>query len=78
MLGLGLPESTEPEPATSPALEVLEYEQFARSKSPRMDRRGIKYRVGQVVKHRKYGYRGIIVGWDRQAKAITSLAMHRT
>lgn len=25
--------------------------------------------MGQVVKHKRYGYRGVIVGWDAQAAA---------
>jgi len=58
----------------SPAVEVLQYRDpkgwFAGSteirdpKSPR-----VKYQVGQVVRHRKWGYRGIIIGWDTIAKA---------
>ncbi|XP_060557516.1 F-box only protein 21-like [Ruditapes philippinarum] len=29
----------------------------------------VKYRIGQVVKHKRWGYRGVIVGWDEFAKA---------
>jgi len=38
----------------------------------------IKFRVGQVVKHKKYGYRGVIVGWDDTCRATTMwrMAMH--
>merc|ERR1712178_89766 len=38
----------------------------------------IKFRVGQVVRHKKYGYRGVIVGWDDTCKATTMwrMAMH--
>ena len=28
----------------------------------------VKYRVGQVIKHKLWGYRGIIIGWDEVAK----------
>ncbi|KAI9773438.1 MAG: hypothetical protein M1840_007654 [Geoglossum simile] len=27
-------------------------------------RQGVKYKVGQVFRHRRYGYQGIITGWD--------------
>ena len=29
----------------------------------------VKYRIGQVVKHTKYGLHGVIIGWDSTAKA---------
>uniref|UniRef100_A0A915NUT6 Hemimethylated DNA-binding domain-containing protein n=1 Tax=Meloidogyne floridensis TaxID=298350 RepID=A0A915NUT6_9BILA len=29
----------------------------------------IKYKVGQVVKHKLHNYRGVIVGWDEKVKA---------
>jgi hypothetical protein len=58
----------------SPALEVMKYREnqqfFGQStivrypKSPH-----IKFRVGQVVKHKKWGYRGVIIAWDETAKA---------
>jgi len=32
----------------------------------------VKYRVGQVVRHRQFGYRGVIVGWDAVAKVSRS------
>ena len=35
---------------------------------PRRERRGVRYRIGQVIRHKKHGYRGVIVGWDKQAK----------
>jgi len=28
----------------------------------------VKFRVGQVVHHRRFGYRGVIIGWDPVAK----------
>ena len=30
----------------------------------------VKFRVGQVIKHKRWGYRGVIVGWDPVAKVI--------
>lgn len=66
--------------AESPAVEVLKRKyawgksgHFASSLEPRYPRPShIKYRIGQVVKHRKWGYRGVIVGWDPLAKAPPS------
>lgn len=29
----------------------------------------IKFRVGDVIKHRIHGYRGVIIGWDEKAVA---------
>ena len=26
----------------------------------------VQYRVGQVVKHKLWGYHGVIIGWDEQ------------
>lgn len=43
---------------------------FAASAVPRNPRPAhIKYRIGQVIRHKTYGYRGVIVGWDATAKA---------
>ena len=51
---------------------VPEEEYFAASRTPRHPRpTSVKYRIGQVVKHRKYGYYGVIVGWDEVAKVST-------
>ena len=30
----------------------------------------VKWRVGQVVRHIKYGYRGVIIGWDEYCKVF--------
>lgn len=61
----------------SPAIEVISYKDpqgfFAESTEPRDPRPpSVKYRVGQVVKHKRWGYRGIIIGWDEVAKAPES------
>eukprot|EP01147_Barroeca_monosierra_P001770 gene1769-4882_t len=53
----------------SPLPPVHPSEYFSRSKDPRLDRSPIQFRVGQVIRHKVYGYRGIIVGWDTVAKA---------
>lgn len=42
---------------------------FGSSLEPRLSRSSIKYRVGQVIRHKKYGYRGVIVGWDKECRA---------
>jgi len=70
-------EVTEEDLAESPAVEVLQQVDpngyFAGSVSPRSPRPPkVKYRVGQVIRHKKWGYRGVIVGWDAQAKAPES------
>ena len=36
--------------------------------------RSVKYRIGQVVRHKVLGYRGVIVGWDAVAKVIMTTA----
>ena len=41
---------------------------FARSKTPRTNRPAhVKLRVGEVVRHKRQGYYGVIVGWDEHA-----------
>lgn len=58
----------------SPATEVYymreKYGYFATSPNVRSSRSEyVKYRVGQVIQHKLYGYRGVIVGWDEIASA---------
>ncbi|CAD5116031.1 DgyrCDS4963 [Dimorphilus gyrociliatus] len=58
----------------SPAVEVRKMKDpngyFASSPEVRSPRPAhVKYRIGQVMKHKKWGYRGIIVGWDVRARA---------
>jgi len=58
----------------SPALEVIKFRKtqlfFGQStvvrypKSPH-----VTFRVGQVVKHKTWGYRGVIIAWDETANA---------
>nr|CAD7392023.1 unnamed protein product [Timema cristinae] len=59
----------------SPAIEVLQYRErtghFASSPEPRTVRPlHLRYRVGQVVLHKTLGIKGVIIGWDLQAKMI--------
>mmetsp|Transcript_17108 Transcript_17108/g.44555 ORF Transcript_17108/g.44555 Transcript_17108/m.44555 type:complete len:239 (+) Transcript_17108:60-776(+) len=56
-------------PPKSRAVEVERHEWFAGSRRARTSRRGVKFRVGQVFIHKKYRYRGVIVGWDAVPKA---------
>lgn len=56
------------------AKEVMKYQNsaghFAYSPKPRRNRpEKVKYRVGQVFKHKWLGYHGVIIGWDEHAKA---------
>ena len=58
----------------SPALEVMKYQVtqqfFGQSTIVRyLKAPHIQFRVGQVVKHKKWGYRGVITAWDETAKA---------
>jgi hemimethylated DNA binding protein len=58
----------------SPAIEVIKFRNpegyFASSTERRSPRpANIKYRVGQVVRHKFGKYRGVIIGWDTVAKA---------
>jgi hemimethylated DNA binding protein len=34
----------------------------------RGDRSGVKFSVGQVFIHKKFGYRGVVYGWDRECQ----------
>lgn len=34
----------------------------------REDKSGVKYAVGQVFMHKKYGYRAVVYGWDRECE----------
>jgi len=57
-----------------PAVEVFRFRDkdghFGQSPEPRDVRPPhVQYRVGQVIKHKKWGYRGVIIGWDETARA---------
>lgn len=75
-LDLLKPVPVDPGQGESIATEVFKYREeinsghFASSTEPRKTRKPIvKFRVGQVVKHKLFGYRGVIVGWDETAQA---------
>nr|CAG4643126.1 EOG090X047D [Ilyocryptus agilis] len=58
----------------SPAKEVFEFREkessyFASSEVPRYNRRGVIFRIGDVVVHKEKGFRGVVVGWDNEARA---------
>lgn len=60
-----------------PAVEVLRRDHplgyFAASTQQRRYRTSlVQYRVGQVVRHTEYGFRGVIVGWDETCQAPRS------
>ncbi|KAL7641896.1 UNVERIFIED_CONTAM: hypothetical protein RMT77_007770 [Armadillidium vulgare] len=57
-----------------PAVEVLKYRYpqgfFATSHIPRKPKPDeVKYRIGQVIRHKKSNYIGVIIGWDETCKA---------
>lgn len=61
----------------SPAVEVLQYKDkkgyFGTSPKPREPRpANVMFHVGQVVRHKKWNYRGVIIGWDAKARAPQS------
>ncbi|KAL8573556.1 hypothetical protein ACOMHN_047827 [Nucella lapillus] len=58
----------------SPAVEVFRYRDrqgyFATSPEPRNPRPAdVKFHVGQVIRHKRWKYRGVIIGWDYKARA---------
>ena len=58
-----------------PALEVFSFQDkegyFGASPDARSPRpKTIKYRVGQVIRHKLWNYRGVIVGWDEKLKVL--------
>jgi len=60
-----------------PAVEVFKFRDkdgfFGQSPEPRDARPPhVNFRVGQVVKHKRWGYRGVIIGWDETARAPAS------
>ena len=51
---------------------------FASSAQPRNPRPPhVEFRVGQVVKHKLWGYHGVIIGWDETARFADPPAMAR-
>lgn len=49
---------------------------FIASPEPRLSRpANVQFHIGQVVHHKKWGYRGVIIGWDPEAKVgVLSIA----
>ena len=59
------------------AVEVMKYRSdvgyFGNNPEPRLVRPvKVKYRIGQVFRHKSMGYHGIIIGWDEHARAPDS------
>jgi len=53
---------------------------YGYSTTPRVPRpQSVRFRVGQIVKHQKYGYRGVVIGYDANCKAtdMWRIAMHQ-
>lgn len=56
-----------------PAEEVIKFQDknghFGTSTVPRTPRpKHIKFKVGQVIRHKLWNYRGVIIGWDEKMK----------
>ena len=56
-----------------PAEEVIKFQEknghFAMSTVPRTPRpKHVKFQVGQVIRHKLWNYRGVIIGWDEKLK----------
>ena len=47
-------------------IEALEI--AAKQREENKSREGVNYKIGEVVRHKTYGHRGIIVGWDKKFK----------
>lgn len=68
-------------------LHTTYQQQLSAMRETRLDRfnkQGVKWAVGQVFVHKKFGYRGVIYGWDRQCardeawmKAMNVQVRHR-
>eukprot|EP00095_Tigriopus_kingsejongensis_P011863 maker-scaffold180_size281610-snap-gene-0.37 protein:Tk11863 transcript:maker-scaffold180_size281610-snap-gene-0.37-mRNA-1 annotation:"f-box only protein 21" len=68
------PENSHNDLGESPAFEVLKYRekdgyfsQSAEIRNPKPPH--VNFRVGQVIRHKLWGYHGVIVGWDETARA---------
>ena len=56
-----------------PAEEVIKFVEknghFGMSTVPRNPRpKDIKFKVGQVIRHKLWNYRGVVIGWDEKMK----------
>eukprot|EP00040_Diaphanoeca_grandis_P019939 m.105653 g.105653 ORF g.105653 m.105653 type:complete len:229 (-) comp27667_c0_seq1:147-833(-) len=54
------------------ATEVVRFNYFGNGRVPRTNRQGVKFRLGQIVRHKHKKYKAIIIGWDRHANAPQS------
>lgn len=44
----------------------------AKRRADHADRIGIRFVVGEVLRHKKFGYRGVVIGWDRRPQVDVS------
>ena len=63
-----------------PAVEVIQYKNprglFATSPKPRLKRPSeVRWRVGQVIRNARLGYKGVIIGWDEYSKVILEILL---
>jgi len=61
----------------TPAHEVIDlmgqgHGYFGHSSEVRIRKSGVKFHVGQLFRHKKYKYYGVIVGWDQTCRAPNS------
>lgn len=71
-----LPELLDPKFVSDIADEILELDSAApvvhhRSELPLDERNKVLYRVGHVLKHRRYGYFAVVTGWDSVCRATS-------
>lgn len=61
-----------------PAEEVFKFQEknghFGMSTVPRTPRpKHVKFHVGQVIRHKLWNYRGVIIGWDEKLKVYVTV-----
>lgn len=49
-----------------------ELEALQKKRASNAWRVGVEMRIGEVVRHSQYGYRGVVLGWDRKAEVDVS------
>ena len=42
-----------------------ECEETVKRRVDKADRRGIHYQIGEVLRHKVFGFRAVVIGWDR-------------
>ena len=46
------------------------------SPEPRLTRPSdVKFHIGQVIRHKRWKYRGVIIGWDPKARVRTNTSL---